>query len=142
MHDPGDQVAAELCKAEEGCSRPARVRGLCQRHYSRNYRQLHPRSTSTERRCSADDCGRQAVARGLCNRHWRQQRKQGFPDAPRARQPQTGKCSVGDCDTPARLHGMCGMHEKRQRRNGDPLVVQRVRRRPLQPPSEESNRGA
>ena len=61
-------ASAPPCSAD-GCSKPARVRGLCEMHYARVKRAgmlPMPAPRKTPPRCSERDCRRQAVARGLC----------------------------------------------------------------------------
>ena len=66
----------------EPCDRPVLARGMCRRHYQRQYQR------PDQPPCSVADCDRPNVARGLCRRHYDENRPARIgPRRPRPRDP-------------------------------------------------------
>lgn len=69
-----------------GCSRPARARGWCVRHYQRWRRWGDPTASGprfSPKACNVEGCERRHHARGLCQMHWRRRRDHGTPQEDR-----------------------------------------------------------
>ena len=66
------------------CSKPARARGWCNRHYKRWRRHGDPRQLLQRQRpqppvCTLAGCDRKPHARGWCHKHWERWRRHGDP---------------------------------------------------------------
>lgn len=81
--------------SEKGCTTVAWARGLCSRHYQRQYRNSGPT-------CEQDGCDGHQVARGLCTRH--------YQAAYRAR---GAHCAKRGCVAPSFARKMCVKHYHR-----------------------------
>ena len=112
---------AKVCSVES-CDRKAQGRGLCQKHYTREWKR--DKEVAAKGACSFTGCGRPNHARGLCASHdW--QRRQGRELAPIQDQSR-GMCAISDCSRVHFAKGLCRMHHYRMKANGDPLKT-RVR---------------
>lgn len=75
--------------SEDGCDRPVKGRGLCQRDYMRWRRAQDPDWAPEQREpvpCLIGDCGRRAKGDGYCRRHGENRRIYGNP-VPRKERP-------------------------------------------------------
>ena len=98
----------------DGCTKPARTKGLCAGHYSqrRHGQQLQAlgKNQPLGRSCSFDGCTRPVAAEGLCAGHSAQQ----LTDEPLS--PLHGTRSAGDpcefdgCVEPIKARGLCQRH--------------------------------
>ena len=75
----------------EACERPAIARGMCRRHYGRQYQR------PDQPACSAPDCDRPNLARGLCQLHYSRDRparveRNPRPAGPPAPRPRSARC--------------------------------------------------
>lgn len=91
------------------CGRPAVSKGLCGRHYSREWRYGSPEVTSRQEMgdtCSVADCTDPTYGKGMCRRHylvhWRKSRWGVTPqDYDRLLAEQQGRCAICGTDRPS-----------------------------------------
>jgi len=67
-----------MCSVD-GCSRPARSRELCERHYKRQWRYGSPEEP-LKPLCSVLACERRATVKGWCQRHYMRNKRHGNPE--------------------------------------------------------------
>ena len=110
----------------EGCTRPARSRHLCGRHYTRWHRTgsvgppgplpmgPRPEHCVGPRGCSAPGCRRTATARDLCHAHYQRWQKTGDPLAPgplSSDQWHGPRCGRAGCNRTAIGNDRCSRHQ-------------------------------
>lgn len=133
-------MAKSVCQIEEDgkvCGKPARCRGMCQRHYKRW--QVHGDPLHVEKRrgpapkpksqcpgAENEPCGRVEYARGLCQKHYNRAYQNGtLGHVKRVRRPgePVPECSIDGCGKLARSYGYCMKHAQRHYKHGDPHFV-------------------
>lgn len=106
----------------EGCTRPARRKGLCFGHLNGTFT---PQPSGI---CSVGGCGKKTNYRGFCGMHAYRMRKFGDVGiATATRKPRGAPCSVDGCGKLAVSQGFCGMHWMRVRAHGVPGTPDRLR---------------
>ena len=110
-------VVKQPCKAP-GCTRPARTKDYCPRHYQqvRSHGRLTP---EREHRRNAEDClvsGCESppVAKGYCYRHYQQIRRHGRLMPERERIYGRTGCSIEGCPEKHFARGYCKNHYQSQ----------------------------
>lgn len=106
----------------EGCTRPARRKGLCFGHLNGTFT---PQPTGI---CSVEGCEKKTNHMGLCSMHAYRKRKYGYVGVATAtRNPRGAACSVDGCEKLAVSQGYCGMHWERVKTHGHPGTAGRIR---------------
>lgn len=125
----------------EGCERPQKGYGWCNRHYQRWLKHgdpEHPYQPPQPDVCSLDYCDRGGrIVRGLCNAHYLQWTRAQKPRPARTREQKLRParpllqrhekrlCSVDGCNRVHEAWGYCRLHYKRVRRNGRVELLER-----------------
>jgi hypothetical protein len=91
-------IAAHRRCAVNGCARPVKALGLCNRHYKAQRRPA----------CERAGCDRPAARRGLCQTCYDAERLRG------------SECVVAGCARQQRARGWCALHYNRWLLNGEP----------------------
>lgn len=121
-----------ICKVD-GCDRKATRKGMCQKHYSRMYRngtlELKSRKKKEIHYCSVEGCNEIHYAKGYCIKHWQRVRRHKDPLKVNKRGRKlkssnriTGekiKCNVESCENSVVAKGLCMKHYKQHRRELD-----------------------
>ncbi len=89
----------------DGCTGPAKARGLCPTHYAQERR-----TDTTTPRCSMPDCERPARTRGLCESHYSIAHQNGTHTQYTAPVKAPKQCGVPGCGKPTKARGMCNAH--------------------------------
>lgn len=92
----------------DGCTTPARARGMCKAHYQQDLRTRDDRDP-----CSVEDCDAPATSKGMCDKHRMRVIRTGTPDTT---VPEAVPCSADGCDDDAAVKGMCRKHYHRDYR--------------------------
>jgi hypothetical protein len=126
-----------ICSVE-GCDKTVYAKGLCQRHWKKDYqrRQAIGLLPAGRRRvCSEGGCDGLAVAKKLCRKHYRRLSRTGTTAdpirvvpvlmPPDTRDPLT--CAIKSCGKSSRTRGFCTMHYQRSRKLGLIQLLPRMR---------------
>lgn len=118
--EQGGQTVQGTC-AGSGCDRPAKVKGMCQKHYvsakRAEERAARPPKEPTVRLCSVPGCGKRHKGQGFCAthyRHWYREQHARVPapkPAPRSAEPEPGAAEAVEralatiqCASPEAVH--------------------------------------
>jgi hypothetical protein len=71
-------MTESTCTAE-GCDSPTVARGLCRKHYNREWRAGSLAKPSRPGLCTIEECGQPARIRGWCTKHYQRRQAHGDP---------------------------------------------------------------
>lgn len=109
----------------EGCDKPYKTRGLCNKHYGRFYRTGNPLGVEgmppkPVLSCKVEGCTNKYRCSGYCGMHYNRFRANGDPGpAGRVLFPSGLTCSEEGCDRKAGYRGRCNVHASRARREAE-----------------------
>lgn len=100
--------------AEPECTRPAKIKGVCQRHYDL----ARGAKRNSTRICAVDGCNQIVKARGRCPRHYGELQRLGMlAAAPLLAHERTShaprECAEANCSRPTTPNGRCAIHHGR-----------------------------
>lgn len=110
-----------LCSVD-GCGKPVKGVGYCQKHYARWRRNGDPTVSRIQRNNGNESCSwcgskKKIVAKGLCGSCYQRKWKKGYLEYD-VHTPK--KCSIQGCEKHVLARGWCDSHYERWKRYGNP----------------------